>query len=461
MVTYLFVALFVALIGYFVYFEAVKSEVFINSSYNKRQDLFAKTVVRGEILDRNGEVLAKTVVGEDGTETRKYPYGKTFAHVVGYATNGKSGIESYMNFRLLTSHAFILERLGNEFKGEKNTGDNVVTTLDLDLQQTAYDALGSHNGAVIVLEPSTGKILAMVSKPDYDPNTIAEKWDSITSPDNTESVLLNRATQGLYPPGSTFKIFTTLEYIRKNSDYTSYRFTCDGELEKEDTVIHCYNNDVHGEEDLLSSFSNSCNSSYANLGLMLNPVKFTDTCDSLLFNQKLPYAYGYKQSSFSLEKDASTHDIMETAIGQGETLVTPLHMALVVSAIANDGVLMKPYLIDHTENYEGKTVKEYSPSEYGTLLKKEEAETMQNFMQTVVQEGTGRKLKGQSYTAAGKTGSAEYSDADDSSHAWFVGYAHREDKTDIALAVVVEGAGAGSTYAVPAAKQIFDAYYSR
>lgn len=130
---------------------------------------------------------------------------------------------------------------------------------------------------------------------------------------------------------------------------------------------------------------------------------------------------------------------METAIGQGETLVTPLHMALVVSAIANDGVLMKPYLIDHTENYEGKTVKEYSPSEYGTLLKKEEAETMQNFMQTVVQEGTGRKLKGQSYTAAGKTGSAEYSDADDSSHAWFVGYAHREDKTDIALAVVVEG----------------------
>lgn len=125
MVTYLFVALFVALIGYFVYFEAVKSEVFINSSYNKRQDLFAKTVVRGEILDRNGEVLAKTVVGEDGTETRKYPYGKTFAHVVGYATNGKSGIESYMNFRLLTSHAFILERLGNEFKGEKNTGDNM------------------------------------------------------------------------------------------------------------------------------------------------------------------------------------------------------------------------------------------------------------------------------------------------------------------------------------------------
>lgn len=459
-ITYLFVAIFVALIGYFVYFEAVKSEVFINSSYNKRQDLFAKTVVRGEILDRNGKVLAETVTDANGKETRKYPYGRTFAHVVGYATNGKSGIESAMNFRLLTSHAFVFERIGNEFKGEKNIGDNVVTTLDLNLQQTAYDALGSHNGAVIVLEPSTGKILAMVSKPDYDPNTIAEKWEEITSADNTGSVLVNRATQGLYPPGSTFKIFTTLEYIRENADYTNYRFTCDGEFKKDDTVIHCYNNDVHGEEDLLSSFSNSCNSSYANLGLMLDPDKFTKTCESLLFNQKLPYMYGYKQSSFSLKKRASTHDVMETSIGQGETLVTPLHMALVTSAIANDGVLMKPYLIDHTENYEGNVVKEYSSSEYGTLLTKEEAETMQNFMKTVVQEGTGRKLKGQSYTAAGKTGSAEYSDADDSSHAWFVGYAHRDDKTDIALAVVVEGAGAGSTYAVPAAKQIFDAYYS-
>lgn len=459
-VTYLFVFLFVALIGYFVYFEAVKSEEFINSSYNKRQDLFAKTVVRGEIQDRNGNVLAETVTDSTGKETRNYPYGKTFAHVVGYATNGKSGIESSMNFRLLSSHAFFLERLGNEFQGEKNIGDNVVTTLDLTLQQTAYDALGSHDGAVIVLEPSTGKILAMVSKPDFDPNTIAENWDKITADDNKESVLLNRATQGLYPPGSTFKIFTTLEYIREKPDYSGYQFTCDGEFEREGTVIHCYNNDVHGGENLLDSFTNSCNSSYANLGLSLDETKFADTCEDLLFNQKLPYAYGYKQSSFTLKKGASVHDIMETSIGQGETLVTPLHMVMVTSAIANDGVLMKPYLIDHTENYEGNVVKEYSPSEYGTLLEKEEAETMQDFMEAVVQEGTGRKLKGQSYIAAGKTGSAEYSDADDSSHAWFVGYAHRDDKSDIALAVVVEGAGAGSTYAVPAAKQIFDAYYS-
>lgn len=459
MITYVFVALFLALIAYFVYFEAIKSETFINSSYNKRQDLYAKTVVRGDIVDRNGAVLAETKVDAFGNETRNYPYDRTFAHVVGYATNGKSGIESYMNLKLLRSHVFFTEKLKNEWKGEKNPGDTVYTTLDLDLQQTAYDALGDHEGAVVVLEPSTGKILAMVSKPDYNPNTIEEDWKSITSEDNTESVLLNRATQGLYPPGSTFKIFTTLEYMRENPDYEDYTYTCNGKFSEDDTTIHCYNHDVHGEEDLITSFANSCNSSYANIGLTLDGDSFNQTCDSLLFNQKLPYAYGSKMSSFERKKDATTSDIIESAIGQGETLVTPLHLALVTSAIANDGVLMKPYLIDHITNVDGDIVESYDPNEYGTLLTTEEAKTMQTFMQAVVEEGTGRKLKGQSYVAAGKTGSAEFSDFEDSSHAWFVGYAHKEGKPDIALAVVVEEAGSGSAYAVPTAKKIFDTYY--
>lgn len=458
-ITYLFVALFLALILYFVYFEAIKSETFINSSYNKRQDLFAKTVERGDILDRNGTVLAETKVDAAGNETRNYPYGRTFSHVVGYATNGKAGLESYANLKLLRSHIFFTEKLKNEFQNEKSPGDALYTTLDATLQQTAFDALGDHEGAVVVLEPATGKILAMVSKQDYNPNTIKEDWESITSEDNEESVLLNRATQGLYPPGSTFKIFTTLEYIRENPDYESYTYTCNGKFTKDDTTIHCYNNDVHGEEDLRSSFANSCNSSYANIGITLDADSFNKTCDSLLFNEKLPYPYISKQSSFHRKADATTSDIIESAIGQGETLVTPLHMALVTSAIANDGVLMNPYLIDHISNVNGDLVESYEPSEYGTLLTEEEAKIMQELMQAVVEEGTGRKLSGQSYTAAGKTGSAEFSDYDDKSHAWFVGYAHKEGKEDIALAVVVEEAGSGSAYAVPTAKKIFDVYY--
>ena len=161
------------LIGYLVYFNTIKSDDFINSPYNTRQDTFADRVVRGNIVSSDGEILAQTNVSEDGTEERSYPYSNIFAHVVGYDSNGKSGIESEANFQLLSSHEFFLNQIRNEFMGTKNTGDTVVSTLSADLQTTAYNALGDRRGAVVALEPSTGKILAMVSKPDFDPNTIS------------------------------------------------------------------------------------------------------------------------------------------------------------------------------------------------------------------------------------------------------------------------------------------------
>ena len=171
-VTYIMVGLFVGLMGYFGYFLQVQSETVINNSYNARLDSFSDRIIRGEILSNDGTVLAKTNVAEDGTETREYPYNNIFAHVVGYTAQGKSGLESVSNFELLTSNAFFVDKLKNEFQDKKNQGDNVVTTLDTNLQEAAYDALGSNKGAVVVMDPSTGKILAMVSKPDFDPNTV-------------------------------------------------------------------------------------------------------------------------------------------------------------------------------------------------------------------------------------------------------------------------------------------------
>lgn len=461
-ITYLFVAMFLMMMGYFVYYQVFRSEDFINSPYNTRQNTFAEHVVRGEIRSADEKILAQTIVGEDGTETRYYPYGNMFAHVVGYDSNGKSGIESFANFNLLRSHAFFLEQVLNGLQNEKNQGDNLVTTLNYDLQETAYNALGSNKGAVVVMEPSTGKILAWVSKPDFDPNTLAANWeDIISNTDSENSVLVNRVTQGLYPPGSTFKILTTLEYIREHPDYADYSYECTGKIEIEDTTIHCYNDAVHGAEDLKTSFAKSCNSSYANIGLQLDKDKFAELCDELLFHKNLPTTYPYKQSSFVLNSSSTTGETMQTSIGQGETLVTPMHMLLITSAIANNGVLMKPYVMDHTENYKGVTVKSYKPSVYGTLLSEQEAATMQEFMSYVVSDGTGSKLSGQSYQAAGKTGSAEFSNVKGESHAWFTGYASREDKEQIAVTVIIEEGGAGSTAAVPVAKQIFDAYFNQ
>ena len=444
---------------YFSYFQFFKSEEFINNPYNTRQETFAQKIVRGQILTNDGQVLAETVTDSEGNETRRYPYGSIFSHIVGYSTKGKSGIESLANFNLLRSNTAFIDKVGDEMQGEKSPGDNVVTTLDYGLQATAYDALGYYKGAIVVLEPSTGKILAMVSKPDFDPNTIAADCDNLTADENTDAALLNRATQGLYPPGSVFKIFTTLEYVHENSDYEDYSFDCNGKFTEGDSVIHCYKNKRHGQENLIGSFADSCNSSFASLGLTLDPDSFTELCDSLLFNTSLPLRFESSKSSFSLDADADVSTVLETSIGQGKTLVAPMHMALVVSAIANDGVLMNPYLIDHTENYNGIVVDAYEPTEYGTLLSTEDASLMQTFMREVVEDGTGERLSGQSYTAAGKTGTAEFSTSSKASHAWFVGYAHREDKEDIAVAIVVEDSGSGSEYAVPIAKKIFDAYY--
>lgn len=459
-VTYLFLGIFLAMMAYLIYFQVVKSEDFINSPYNKRQDSFATRIVRGEIRSADDKVLAQTQVDEAGNETRVYPYGSLYAHVVGFATNGKAGLESTMNFNLLRSHDFVLERIVNELKGEKSMGDTVVTTLDSRLQEAAYNTLGSYKGAVMVMEPSTGKILAMVSKPDFDPNTIAQNWDALISEDAGESVLLNRATQGMYPPGSTFKILTTLEYIRENPNYNEFTYHCNGGETYGETTIHCYGNQAHGDQDLKAAFANSCNSAYASIGLGLDKDKFAALCNSLLFNQELPGTLGAKPSSFSLNASTGASLMMQTAIGQGETLVSPYHMLLIASAIANDGVLMKPYLVDHTQNQNGVEVKKYETAQYGEFMTGEEAALLQEYMSAVVTNGTGAKLAGTSYHVAGKTGSAEFSSNKNESHSWFVGYAGREEKPEVAIVVVGEGAGTGSAVAVPAARQILDIYFS-
>lgn len=458
-VAYLFLAVFLGMIAYFAYFQVEKSEAFINSPYNARQDVFADRIVRGDITTAQGEVIATTKTAAGGTESRSYPYGRLFAHAVGFSTNGKSGIESIGNFQLLRSHAFFLEKILKELQDKKNIGDTVVTTLDLRVQKAAYDALGNHQGAVIAMQPSTGKILAMVSKPDFDPNTIASDWESITASEGNSSVLLNRVTQGLYPPGSTFKIFTLLEYMKENRDYKKYAYQCAGSFSKDGNTIHCFGNSVHGQEDLKTAFAHSCNTSFSDIGLALDLNQFAKTNKSLLFDSELPCEFPYKKSSFPLESGASSWEVMQASIGQGKTLVTPYHMALVMSAINNGGVLMKPYIVDRVTNYDGAEITANEPEAYRELLTPKKSDTLRQYLRAVVTQGTGTALNVPGYTAAGKTGSAEFTSQKDS-HAWFVGYASKDGEQDLVVSVVVEGAGTGGTYAVPVAKAVFDAYFT-
>lgn len=456
-VTYAFVGLFLALMGYIGYFTVVTSQDIIKSPYNPRLDSMADRVVRGKILDREGNVLAETEVAEDGSEYRYYPYGEIFAHVVGYSVQGKSGLESTGNFELLTSNAFILEKLKREFQDEKNIGDNVVTTLDVNLQTTAYHALGDNKGAVIVMEPSTGKILTMVSKPSFEPNSVIENWDWLNS--DPESILLNRASQGMYAPGSTFKIVTALEYMREHpEDYSAYMYECAGEISYEDTVIPCAGHNVHGTEDLAGSFANSCNASFCNIGMNLDVSGYQSTAEELLIGSKLPGDFATGKSSFRLEKTDSMADKMMTAMGQGKTQVSPYQMALITASIANGGYLMRPYLIDSVTNYTGTIVSETTPEKYADLMTLDESAQLKAYMSDVVNYGTASVLSGQSYTAAGKTGTAEYSmESSDKNHSWFVGFTNI-DNPELVISVIVEESD-GTRRAVDVAKEVFDSYY--
>ena len=456
-VTGLFVALFCSMMGYTCYYAMTHKQEMINNSYNSRQEMLITQNTRGTIYAGDGQILAQTVTDDDGNESREYPFANMFAHVVGYATNGRFGIEAQSNYYLIQSNAKLSDKVASEVSGEKYPGDSVYTNLNVDLQQVAYQSLGVYKGAVIVTEPATGKILAMVSKPDFDPNEIESIWDSLLE-DNESGILLNRATQGLYPPGSTFKIVTALEYVKENPDtYQNYSYQCGGRFTRGEDVINCYHGTSHGSENFTKSFAKSCNASFANISMQLDRSSYEDTLTDLLFNMELPVSFAYNKSRVTVDETVSDSDVMQASIGQGMDQITPLHMNMITAAIANDGILMKPYLVDRVENYNGNILKQFTPEPYGSLMSKEEAEILTSLMTEVVESGTATKLKGLSYTAAGKTGSAEYNGDKSDSHAWFTGFAPVEDP-QICVTIIIEGAGSGGDYAVPIARRIFSAY---
>lgn len=457
-VTYLFVAVFLGMMGYTCHYAITNQQELINNSYNGRQELLISQNRRGTIYAAGGQVLAQTQTDTDGNETRVYPYDNLFAHVVGYASNGKYGIESLSNYYLINSNAKLADKVASDVAGEKYPADDVVTTLDVGVQEVAFKSLGIYKGAIIVSEPSTGRIIAMVSKPDFNPNEIDAIWDDLLE-DKESTVLLNRVTQGLYPPGSTFKIVTALEYIRENPEtYSKYTYQCGGRFTSGQDTISCYHGSVHGHEDFTKSFAKSCNASFANIGMQLDRTQFGNTLESLMFNKELPVSLAYNKSRLVVDESTTDSDIIQASIGQGTTQITPLHLNMITCAIANKGVLMKPYLVDCVKNNEGSIIKQFHPDTYRKLMSEEEAEALNELMQEVITSGTGTKLSGLSYTAAGKTGSAEYSSVKTDSHAWFTGFAPAQDP-EVCVTIIIEGAGSGGDYAVPIAKRIFNEYF--
>lgn len=453
-----FLLLFGVMIIYLVWFNLSKQSELFNNSYNSRQELMAEKNVRGTIYSTDGKKLAFTRVLEDGTEERVYPYSDVFCHVVGYDSHGKSGIEAVANYELSHSNVDINNKIATSAVGGKDLADNVYTTFRTDLQEAAHKALGIYDGAIVVTEIKTGRILAMVSKPGFDPNEISSIFKSLSKLD-TSSILLNRATQGLYPPGSIFKVITTIEYLREhNNDLSGYEYNCTGSFLIDNVKVNCFNRKAHGLQTYEDSVTNSCNSSFANIGMSLDADAFADTLNGLLFHQELPIDLPSNAGSFDLVADDATEAMVHSSFGQGKTIVTPLQMNLLTCAIANRGVLMQPQILERVETATGSVIKNIEPSVYKRLISAQESKIITDLMVQVVKEGTATKLSGLSYSVAGKTGSAEYDSSKQLSHSWFTGFAPAKDP-EIAVTIIMEEAGTGSAYAVPVAKRIFDQYF--
>ena len=448
------VGVFAAMGLYMGVFLQFQSEDVINNPYNARIAGMADRVVRGKLLADDGTVIAETVVGEDGKETRSYPYGELFAHVAGYSTMGKTGLESLVNFHLLSSHVNLMEKIIDELSGEKSTGDNVATTLNLRLQQTAWDALGDRRGAVIAMEPDTGKVLAMVSKPAFDPNTVEAEWDSLVNGDSKEARLLNRATQGLYPPGSTFKVITALEYMREHPGaYDGFHFSCDGIYEYENIRIQCYHKTAHGEEDFAASFANSCNGVFGQLAAELG----AETMQRYVTRAGLTSQYkvnGLPTAAGRFDVGSTPSQLGWAGVGQYNDLVNPCAMMVWMGAVANGGKAAVPQLIQKTETPLGTPASFYLKKQTASLVDRDTASRLADMMANNVAQTYGSS-RFPNMDLCAKSGTGEVGGGK-APNTWFAGFLRTED-APYAFVVLVEEGSSGSDTAGAVASKVLDA----
>lgn len=447
---WLFFAMFAVVALYLMKLVVADASAIAANSYNKRLGATDGTIRRGFIYDRNNNILAQSIPNYGGGFSREYLYDNAFANIVGYTAHGKTGIEQYYNFELERLNWEVVQRIANVVGGDELTGNSVVTTLDLGLQQLACKKLEGARGAIVVLEPSTGKILAMASSPSFDPNTVNINWEKLIN--NENSPLINRGTQGLYPPGSTFKIITAAAAIELDPELVHFEYECTGKSTFDGNVIHCSNSKAHGKVDMRKAVAVSCNTYFATLGEKIGAQSITAMAESFYFNKSYGYTLEYNYGKFSLPAEPTLSELVQTSIGQGKTLATPMNMALVISAVGNGGQAMTPYVVNSICGSGGNVLKKFYPQALGQSIKPETAELLNGMLIEVVESGTGKPSAVKGVQVAGKTGTAQNESGKD--HSWYVAYAPAEKPT-VAVAIILEQTG-GGTKATAMAKEILE-----
>jgi peptidoglycan glycosyltransferase len=469
------VALFAVLVGFTSYWSVFDAKALKEKDANKRPLLEQQQIRRGRILAADGTVLARSVSkgrGGDRRYVRRYPEGALFGHPIGYSfvQQGDSEFEQYHNDELIgeeSEFGSILDQL----TGRNQEGNDVVTNLDPEAQRVALNGLQAAGfGAVVAIEPSSGRVKVLASNPPYDPNLVPEHLEELNQ--DPTSPLFNRATQGQYPPGSTFKVVTAAAGLDSGAITPETAINAPGTLEVQGQPLANDFNQDWGSITLDTALTNSVNTWFAQLGEKVGEDTLFEYMEAFGFGSKpaidLPSNQLSTSGVFAEEKRLGRNDpvdIARVAIGQERLLVTPLQDAMVAAAVANGGHEMKPQIWSRVVDPDGRVTKRLDPSQYSQPISEKTAAELTTAMEGVVNEGTGTNAAISGVPVAGKTGTAEtpFNEScggGDLNQAWFIGFAPA-DEPKIAISVSIECTSAfGGDVAAPIFREVAETLLS-
>jgi penicillin-binding protein A len=465
----LIVLMFAVLIGFTSYWSVFDAEALKDERANKRPLLEQLQVHRGTIFGDDGTVIARSVKEGRGAGrffTRRYPQGSLFGHPIGYSflDVGQSGFERYHNDELVGNESEFTSIL-DQLQGQRQQGDNIVSSLDPAAQRVALEQLAGRSGAVVAIEPKTGKVRALVSEPPYDPNQVPDHFKQLNR--TPGSPLFDRATQSGYAPGSTMKVVTATAALDTGKFTPDSVVNGSSPINIEGVPLSNSGGESFGPISLTDALTNSVNTVWAQVGEKLGTATLYEYMNRYGFNAKpqidLPsdelipsgvYDQGH------LIGPGAPIDIGRVAIGQERLFVTPLQMAEVAATVANGGKLMRPQLWNRVIDPDGRTVKRMKPTVQSVVMKPETATQLNEMMQNVVNDGTAAGVFPSSLQVAGKTGTAELGSGREAcslpNQAWLIGFAPADDP-QIAVAATIECTSSfGAEVAGPIARAVME-----
>lgn len=471
----IFLCLSALLVGV-TWYQVVRADELRDDPRNPRPALSERGKERGLIVTVDGTVLARSVEDPNDPRSfvREYPEGQAFAHLVGYSSFlvGSSGLEDIYSSDLRSRRDLTISDLLAALLGRDLRPKSIEVTADPELQRAAQSLLGANRGAVIALDPKTGAVLASVSNPTFDPGLLLgndasnQREQLLTDPGEP---LRDRATQELYAPGSTFKTVVAAAALDTNTAGPGTTFDDPLEYQLPGSSATISNASRQACNDgrsatMLQALVRSCNTIFADLAIQLGAVDIGITAEALGFNQDIGYEWPVPEAVWNTGELADDDAALgQSGIGERDVRATPLHMAMVAAAVANEGVAVSPFAVRRIFDADAGTFEETEITELGRAMTSDTAMTLTQMMERVVTEGTGRQAAVPGVRVAGKTGTATGSEG--FSNPWFIGFAPVDDPT-IAIAVFIEGSAvsgesaSGGSLAAPIASELIELWLS-